>query len=108
MKRFDLVRFPTHLRSVEAPSQIFVPQGQKGTVLTDFSERRHSTREAHVVSSTSVHKEIQEGAQESLQDLVEEGGKLAWGPVGLWQSRHLSPVPTRAQGPLILSSLQCQ
>lgn len=83
MKRFALVRFPTRLCRVEAPSHDFVPQGLKGTVLMDFSERSHSTGEAHAVPSTSVHKEIQEGLQESLQDLVEEGGQLAWGPVGL-------------------------
>lgn len=83
----------------------------------DFGERSHSTGEAHAVASTSVHKGIQEGAQESLHDgsshhfadrKLRPGGGLRWGqrstglrPLRLWQSSHLSPVPTPAQGSLI-------
>lgn len=38
-------------------------------------------------------------------DLVKEGGQLASVPLGLCQSRCLSPVPTPAQGSFIPSLL---
>lgn len=82
-------------------SGLCTPQSE-GHSASGFSVRSHSIGEAHAAPSTSVQKDIQEGAQKSLQDdrltilqmensdLVEEGGQLAWVLQCLLQPRAFS------------------
>lgn len=119
MEEICPIRLPVPLSRVGAPSQVFVPPGQKRTGLHHFSERSHSAGEArvlgvHVAPSTPVQGQTQEGTldQALLATLQMEnrpdGGR---GLTGLGSTRTVaeqtpqphayhSPRPSHPQSPL--------